>query len=134
MQTYYELEDYHYKMIKKAGFKIGCEVYFKYPYAYKTNLIKNGVIERFDITTSGDILFIIKHEIIEKINENEWNTQKEYKRISCETVRMDEVKHHMKDTIKIHMTHILDEIEEFIENIKYRLDEMEKLKKQLEER
>lgn len=53
MRTYYELEDWHWDMIKKAGFKKGMKVWVaRDDYYYD---VAEGTIKEFDVHIEGEV-------------------------------------------------------------------------------
>jgi len=73
MQTYYKLEDYHWREINKKGFVVGAEVWFFNDSFFDDPIIKNGIIVGHDISIEGDIL--LKIEVIEKLELDEFSTK-----------------------------------------------------------
>jgi hypothetical protein len=124
MRTYDELEDYHYDEIKKAGYSIGSNVYFKDPLK---EIIRKGKIEKFDITLNGEILFKIDYEE-EVENHDEWDTKEKRTYKTFTTIYMFLAGHTKEEVIRKNTNLYIQEINQFISGIEYRLNRIEKLK------
>lgn len=79
MQTYYELEDYHWDQIKREGYTKGTEVWFIKSSLNSDDLIEKGTITGHDITIEGDILLKIEVEKEEKSDVFDTNENRKIK-------------------------------------------------------
>lgn len=135
MQTYYELEDYHYEIINEHGYQIGTEVYFIKDVLNQSNfvpVVKTAKITGFDITIDGEILFNLSYDKVIKVDPDSWDTAKERTWTTNIERLMDLVSKDKEKLLEIYIHQYINKVKSFENSLKRTKKYLEILKKELD--
>jgi hypothetical protein len=123
VRTYYDLEDYHWDMIKDKGLKKDKKVWVAITTSYKFGP-QEAIITGFDIHFEGEIEIEVKLKAEEPYD---WDANpKEYDAIPS-TVFMYQVHDTKEQTVAFLRTWIRNKIRRFNETIKYYENQLDNL-------
>jgi len=123
MRTYYDLEDYHWKMIEKAGLKKDKKVWVAAT-RYGDIGVTRAIVDNFDIHIEGEIEVGVKLKLDEP---RDWDANPRDYDMLPSTVFMYQVYHTKEEALKFLRKSIRGKIKELSRSIRYYMKELENL-------